>query len=65
MTLLLLMIWNHAFTAMNTFQQHSEEELCEFIIQLNIQDSCQDTFLKTAARYADPSQTPRPSKTII
>lgn len=65
MTLLLLMIWNHACTAMNTFQQHSEEELCEFIIQLNIQDSCQDTFLKTAARYADHSQTSRPSKTII
>lgn len=39
---------------MNTFEDYGEEELCDVIIQLRIQDSCQDAFLKSAARYEAP-----------
>ncbi|XP_029288917.1 ankyrin repeat and SOCS box protein 15-like isoform X2 [Cottoperca gobio] len=34
---------------MNTYEEYGEEELSDYIIQLNIQDSCQDAFLKSAA----------------
>lgn len=36
---------------MNTFEDYGEEEPCDVTIQLRIQDSCQDAFLKSAARY--------------
>lgn len=36
---------------MNTFEDDGEEELCDVIIQLRVQESCQDAFLKSAARY--------------
>uniref|UniRef100_A0A3B4USX6 Ankyrin repeat and SOCS box containing 15 n=1 Tax=Seriola dumerili TaxID=41447 RepID=A0A3B4USX6_SERDU len=35
---------------MNTYEEYGEEELNDYIIQLSIQDSCQDAFLKSAAR---------------
>ncbi|XP_078112139.1 ankyrin repeat and SOCS box protein 15-like [Sander vitreus] len=34
---------------MNTYEEYGEEELSDYIIQLGIQDSCQDAFLKSAA----------------
>ncbi|KAM8891062.1 ankyrin repeat and SOCS box protein 15 isoform 2-T2 [Spinachia spinachia] len=34
---------------MDTDEEYAEEELSDFIIQLSIQDSCQDAFLKSAA----------------
>ncbi|KAL7401944.1 hypothetical protein ABVT39_007200 [Epinephelus coioides] len=34
---------------MNTYEEYGEEELTDYIIQLSIQDSCQDAFLKSAA----------------
>lgn len=41
---------------MNTYDdEYSEEELSDYIIQLSIQDSCQDAFLKSAARYGSHS----------
>jgi len=36
---------------MNTYEEFDEEELNNDIIQQSIQDSCQDAFLKSAARY--------------
>uniref|UniRef100_A0A3B5B1T0 Ankyrin repeat and SOCS box protein 15-like n=1 Tax=Stegastes partitus TaxID=144197 RepID=A0A3B5B1T0_9TELE len=36
---------------MNTYEDYSEEELNDYIIQRSIQDSCQDAFLKSTARY--------------
>lgn len=36
---------------MNTYEDYGDEELNNYIIQLSIQDSCQDVFLKSAARY--------------
>lgn len=45
--------WNRASPpcrVMNTYEEYDEEELNDFIIQLGIQDSCQDAFLKSAAR---------------
>ncbi|KAF3706116.1 Ankyrin repeat and SOCS box protein 15 [Channa argus] len=37
---------------MNNYEEYGEEELSDYIIQLNIQDSCQDAFLKSAASLA-------------
>ncbi|XP_029993489.1 ankyrin repeat and SOCS box protein 15-like [Sphaeramia orbicularis] len=37
---------------MNTYDEYGEEELNEYIIQLSIQESCQDAFLKSAASLA-------------
>ncbi|KAG7234551.1 hypothetical protein INR49_004486 [Caranx melampygus] len=37
---------------MNTYDEYGEEELNDYIIQLSIQDSCQDAFLKSAASLA-------------
>ncbi|XP_023275716.1 ankyrin repeat and SOCS box protein 15-like isoform X1 [Seriola lalandi dorsalis] len=37
---------------MNTYEEYGEEELNDYIIQLSIQDSCQDAFLKSAASLA-------------
>ncbi|XP_040018896.2 ankyrin repeat and SOCS box protein 15 [Gasterosteus aculeatus] len=34
---------------MDTHEEYAEEELSDYIIQLSIQDSCQDAFLKSAA----------------
>ncbi|XP_041652394.1 ankyrin repeat and SOCS box protein 15-like [Cheilinus undulatus] len=34
---------------MNTYEEYGEDELNEYIIQLSIQDSCQEAFLKSAA----------------
>ncbi|KAM9352622.1 ankyrin repeat and SOCS box protein 15-like [Symphorus nematophorus] len=37
---------------MNTYEEYGEEELSDYIIQLSIQDSCQNAFLKSAASLA-------------
>ncbi|KAK2842773.1 hypothetical protein Q5P01_012973 [Channa striata] len=37
---------------MNTYEEYGEEELSDDIIQLSIQDSCRDAFLKSAASLA-------------
>ncbi|XP_071316354.1 ankyrin repeat and SOCS box protein 15-like isoform X2 [Trachinotus anak] len=37
---------------MNTYEEYGEEELNDLIIQLSIQDSCQDAFLKSGASLA-------------
>ncbi|XP_045894603.1 ankyrin repeat and SOCS box protein 15-like [Micropterus dolomieu] len=37
---------------MNTYEDYGEEEINDYIIQLNIQDSCQEAFLKSAASLA-------------
>ncbi|XP_019934171.2 ankyrin repeat and SOCS box protein 15 isoform X2 [Paralichthys olivaceus] len=37
---------------MNTSEEYGEEELNDYIVQLSIQDSCQDAFLKSAASLA-------------
>lgn len=52
--IVMFMNWNHVAPpcrVMNTYDDYSEEELSDYIIQLSIQDSCQDAFLKSAARY--------------
>lgn len=41
---------------MNTYEEYDEEELSDYIIQLSIQDSCQDAFLKSAARYGSHTE---------
>lgn len=38
---------------MNTDEEYDEEELRDDIIQLNIEESCQELFLRSAARWAD------------
>uniref|UniRef100_A0A4W6BIJ9 Ankyrin repeat and SOCS box containing 15 n=1 Tax=Lates calcarifer TaxID=8187 RepID=A0A4W6BIJ9_LATCA len=43
---------------MNTYDEYAEEEINDYIIQLSIQDSCQDAFLKSAAGYGSRIQTP-------
>lgn len=43
---------------MNTYDEYAEEEINDYIIQLSIQDSCQDAFLKSAAGYGSHIQTP-------
>lgn len=45
---------------MNTYDEYSEEELSDYIIQLSIQDSCQNAFLKSAARYVEATSKPHP-----
>lgn len=42
---------------MNTYEEYDEEELIDYSIQLSIQNSCQDAFLKSAARYESHIQT--------
>lgn len=42
---------------MNTYDEYSEEELNDYNIQISIQDSCHERFLKTSARYDTPSFT--------
>ncbi|XP_047452647.1 ankyrin repeat and SOCS box protein 15-like isoform X2 [Mugil cephalus] len=37
---------------MNTYEEYGEEELNDYNIQISIQDSCQETFLKSAASLA-------------
>ncbi|XP_039989464.1 ankyrin repeat and SOCS box protein 15-like [Xiphias gladius] len=37
---------------MSSYEEYGEEELNDYIIQLSIQDSCQDAFLKSAASLA-------------
>lgn len=36
---------------MYTHEEDGEDELSDYITQLNIQESCQESFLKSAARY--------------
>lgn len=36
---------------MNTYEEYGEEELNDYSIQISIQDSCQEAFLKSASRY--------------
>lgn len=50
---------------MNTYEEYGEEELNDYIIQLSIQDSCQEAFLKSAARYGSHIENfPPPPKNI-
>ncbi|KAM9854846.1 uncharacterized protein asb15a [Aulostomus maculatus] len=37
---------------MNSYEEYGEEELNNFIVQLSIQDSCQDAFLKSTSSLA-------------
>lgn len=53
---------SHPCRVMNTYEEYEEEELNDYIIQLSIQDSCQDAFLKSAARYGSYIQTSPSSK---
>lgn len=41
---------SHPCRVMNTYEEYDDEELSDYIIQLSIQESCQDAFLKSAAR---------------
>uniref|UniRef100_A0A665U3H4 Ankyrin repeat and SOCS box containing 15 n=1 Tax=Echeneis naucrates TaxID=173247 RepID=A0A665U3H4_ECHNA len=43
---------------MNTFEESGEEELNDYIIQLNIHESCQEAFLKSASRLCSHILTP-------
>lgn len=36
---------------MNTYDEYGEEELNDYNIQLTIQESCQEAFLKSADRH--------------
>lgn len=36
---------------MYTHEEDGEDELSDYITQLNIHESCQESFLKSAARY--------------
>ncbi|XP_033973106.1 ankyrin repeat and SOCS box protein 15-like [Trematomus bernacchii] len=40
---------------MNTNEEYGEEELSDYILQLSIQDSCQEAFLKSAASLEAPT----------